>query len=302
VEFTLTFEGTSATLLLSGGNQNEYNIFVDDKFVSVISINNPSLTPYPVASGLTDSVHKLTVTKRTEAFFGVQVLHSVVLDSNKWLQPSSPLPTRRLEFIGDSITCGYGDEGVFPCSFSAQTENNFKAYGTQIGLHFNAEVSIICWSGKGLVRNYGDKNVTSVDPLPSYYNDTLASVSPSPPWPFKWIPDGVVINLGTNDYSTQPSPSQSIFVPAYLKFISQIRMRYGNGVNLFLVCGPMIGNPCCDYVQQAVKNTQPNVYFINLQGILTQADLGCDYHPNVNGHTKMANIAIPIIGKALSWS
>jgi len=63
----------------------------------------------------------------------------------------------------------------------------------------------------------------------------------------------------------------------------------------------MIGNPCCDYVQQVVTQAQPNVHFVNLQGILTQGDLGCDYHPNVNGHAKMANIAMPIIASALNW-
>ncbi len=29
------------------------------------------------------------------------------------------------------------------------------------------------WSGKGVVRNYGDVNQMSVDPLPSLYNRTL---------------------------------------------------------------------------------------------------------------------------------
>jgi len=301
VEFSLEFEGTSISLIFSGGNQNEYDITIDGKALPTLTITSGNLTPYPIAFGLTDTTHTLTVAKRTEAFFGVQALHTIVLDTGKWLQPSTPLPTRKLEFIGDSITCGYGDEGTFPCSFSAQTENNLKGYSGLVGDHFKAQISVECWSGKGLVRNYGDKNITSPDPLPSYYNKTLASIDNSPEWEFKWIPNGVVINLGTNDYSTQPFPPQTVFIPAYLDFIKYIRMHYGQDVQLFLVCGPMTGSPCCDYVQQVVTQAQPNVHYVNLQGILTQSDLGCDYHPNVSGHSKMANITIPIIGTALNW-
>jgi len=302
VEFSLSFEGTSLTLVFSGGGNNEYNVSIDGVDHPLLVISSSNQTPYRVASGLSDTVHKLTVFKRTEAFFGVQVFHSIVLDTNKWIQPASPSPTRKLEFIGDSITCGYGDEGVFPCSFTPQTENNLFSYSSQVSKHFSAEVYVECWSGKGLVRNYGDKNITSVDPLPSYYNKTLASTDNSPVWTFSWKPDGVIINLGTNDYSTQPAPPADLFLSSYKTFITLIRNRYGNNIQLFLVCGPMIGNPCCQYVQQVVLDNQPNVHYVDLQGILQQSDLGCDYHPNVSGHTKMADKTIPVIASALNWT
>jgi len=303
VVFYFSFEGTSLTLILSGGNQNEYNVFIDANPSTTLIIKSSSLNTYPIASGLTDTVHKVLITKRTEANFGVQVLHSIVLGTNKWVLPSSPVPKRRLEFIGDSITCGYGDEGVFPCSFSPQTENNLKAYGALVAEYFDADVFVECWSGKGLVRNYGDQKITSTNPFPIYFNKTLASIdNNSPIWNFSWIPNGVIINLGTNDYSTQPSPPSDIFISAYKTFITEIRKKYGNNVQLFLVCGPMIGNPCCKYVNQVVQENQPNVHYVNLEGILQQSDLGCDYHPNFNGHIKMANITVPIIKSALNWN
>jgi len=302
VGFSFFFEGTSVSLVFSGGNQNEYNVSIDDNDYPVIIITSTNMMTYPVASGLTNAVHKIIIIKRTEAEFGVQVLHSIVLDTNKWLQPSPPIPTRRLEFIGDSITCGYGDEGIFPCGFTPQTENNLKAYSGIVADYFAAAVFVECWSGKGLVRNYGDKNPTSTDPFPSYYNRTLASANNSPTWSFSWIPDGVVINLGTNDYSTQPAPSADVFNAAYKMFINQIRTRYGAKLHLFLVCGPMIGNPCCQNVKQVVAENQPNVHFVDLEGILQQSDLGCDYHPNVAGHKKMADLTVPVIAAALNWN
>lgn len=63
-----------------------------------------------------------------------------------------------------------------------------------------------------IFSNHGDPNVTSVDPFPVYYPRTLASV-PNSQWNFQYIPDAIVINLGTNDYSTKPQPPANIFVP-----------------------------------------------------------------------------------------
>lgn len=52
--------------------------------------------------------------------------------------------------------------------------------------------------------------------------------------------DAVVINLGTNDYSTQPSPPQEIFETGYKDFIAQIQQQYSSQTPFFLVCGPLI--------------------------------------------------------------
>src|SRR3712207_9021009 len=41
-------------------------------------------------------------------------------------------------------------------------------------------------------------------------------------------PDIVLINLGTNDYSTLVKPTPEQYVGAYLKMIDNIRSRYGN--------------------------------------------------------------------------
>ena len=65
-----------------------------------------------------------------------------------------------------------------------------------------AQVHVVAWSGKGVVRNYQDPGITSPDPLPIYFNRTIG-VHPAPIWDFaQYKPDAVVINLGTNDFST----------------------------------------------------------------------------------------------------
>jgi len=210
---------------------------------------------------------------------------------------------RKIEFVGDSITCGFGDEGANPdCPFTAATENNYRTYGSLTSLALNADLHLEAWSGKGVVRNYGDKNITSINPFPIYFPRTLANDNLSN-WNFSsWIPDAVVINLGTNDYSTPPQPPQNVFEEGYKKFIASIQVAYASTQQLpiFLVCGPLIGNPCCSYVQNVA--TELGLYYIDLQNILTYPeDYGCAGHPNVIGHQKMYNITSPFIQKVLNW-
>jgi len=147
----------------------------------------------------------------------------------------------------------------------------------------------------------------SVDPFPVYYPRTLANVAQSS-WSFaSWVPRAVVINLGTNDFSTQPQPTAEQFktgiafsthpspllpqhphlliqLQGYTNFIAKIRAGYSSypGLKFFLVCGPLIGNPCCEYIQAVAKAEGVNFHYINMQGILQYpADFGCDGHPNV---------------------
>jgi hypothetical protein len=201
-------------------------------------------------------------------------------------------------------------------------------------------VHIEAWSGKGVVRNFGDPSTTSVDPFPVYFNRTIA-VHPDPIWDFAHFqPDAVVINLGTNDYSTyvsrrqslirkasawynvryapiywqlvccsaaavamhsNPTPPQSVFVQGYQSLIAQVRSAYGSKMPIFLACGPMIGNPCCQYVQQVVQSSS-NTHYIDLTKLnLQPSDYGCAGHPSVSGQKKMAVAAEPVIASVLGW-
>jgi len=251
---------------------------------------------------LSNGQHQFLIVKRTEAFFGIVTFNGLVLDPNQSLYPPPPRPTRTIEFLGDSITCGYGDEGVYPCSFSANTENVYRTYDFLTAQYFDADIHVESWSGKGVVRNYGDTNITSVNPFPLYWNRTLANNPNGDYYNFAWLPDAIVINLGTNDYSTNPTPPPGIFITGYQNYIEAIRTSYTpHNPTIFLACGPLIGDPCCSYVQDVVGN-DTSLTFINLQNILQfPEDYGCDYHPNYLGHMLMANITIPVVGKVMGW-
>ena len=122
--------------------------------------------------------------------FGPTVVSEVIIEG-ELLAP--PPVTRRMEVIGDSITAGYGNEGVAPCGFSAETENHYLTYASVAARTVGAELHTIAWSGKGMVYNFGDD---TFQPLPELYDRTIASEDAG--WSFEWQPDVVAVNLRAN--------------------------------------------------------------------------------------------------------
>ncbi len=118
----------------------------------------------------------------------------------------------------------------------------------------------------------------------------------------------MVINLGTNDYSTQPWPSDDQFIGGYQALIADIESAYtgvGSGMpKLVLVCGPMQTTPAhCTNVQTVANQYGEGAYFININGVLNDpsTDYGCDGHPSVIGHGKMAAALAPFIQSIMNW-
>ena len=301
-----SFEGTSCSIRLKD-TLNEYSVVVDQRAPRLLTADS-LLSVYPVASGLSDSApHTIMIQKRSETFVGKAVFSGFMLDKGCELLPAEKRPDRRIEFIGNSITCGYGVEGDSTgCHFSVETENATMSYAAMTARELHADYSLIAYSGRGVVRNYGDSNKVSVDPMPSLYGRICFSDSIKK-WNYSsWIPQAVVINLGTNDFSTQPFPDKEVFQEAYLRLIRRVRTLYP-GSTLFCVCGPMIGEPCWSYIREVVEQEQKgkrdkDVFFAGIdRNVLTETDWGCDNHPNVFGMQKMTGVLVAAIKLRMNW-
>ena len=70
--------------------------------------------------------------------------------------PLSPKPVRRMEFIGNSITCGTGsDQSVVPCDKGVWQDqhNAYLSYGPAVARSFNAQWQLSAVSGIGLMHS-----------------------------------------------------------------------------------------------------------------------------------------------------
>ena len=68
--------------------------------------------------------------------------------------PAAPTPrARSIELVGDSISAGYGSRGhagtPYGCPVDDNTSGNYWTYNWQLAEAFNADITVIAWSGKG---------------------------------------------------------------------------------------------------------------------------------------------------------
>ena len=305
VTIEAAFEGTSLVVLLEDG-QNSYNVTIDGQ-ESVVH-TRPGENRIVLAEGLADGRHTLRMTKRTETFFGTPVFIGFEIDAGRNLISLPPALERRIEFIGDSITAGYGSEGNSPtCTFSKETENVELTYAAVTANELEAGYTIIAVSGVGIVRNYNTADKMSPGTMLTYY-DLTTTDKDSLEWDFnRWVPDAVVINLGTNDFSTAPHPAGEVFLQGYTELIMKARSRYANA-HIFAMAGPIMVDPAEDTIRSVVTQMREilnddRVHFVKIENnlVLSGTDYGCDWHPNASGHRKIAEQLVPRIRQEMNW-
>jgi lysophospholipase L1-like esterase len=212
----------------------------------------------------------------------------------------------RMLVIGDSITAAYGSDGAFPCSFTAATENEAHSYAALVAQQIQAELHVVAWSGKGVVRNYGDVNPTSAEPMPTYYNRTLATspFSTDPMGGNYWSPsqfpaDVVLVMLGTNDFSTQPAPSDEQFVTGLVDLLHRIAVDYPQAKgHVAAMCAPMQTGRQCANIATAAQQAGVNYVFIDPNVFV--GGYGCDYHPSAQTQQLMADVVTPAVKAMLN--
>ena len=79
-----------------------------------------------LATALPDGTHQLRLMYVVEGYELKPDFRGFILDEGARLLPPPALPQHTIEFIGNSITCGYGTESVVaPDPFEYETENHY---------------------------------------------------------------------------------------------------------------------------------------------------------------------------------
>ena len=211
-----------------------------------------------------------------------------------------PLPERpvKMEFIGDSITCGYGVEGRSEAeTFTTATENAAKGYAFLTAEALNADAVLTCFSGHGIISGYtGDPAVRNdADLVPPYYEKEGRCESRLPdgrlaeeiPRDFSaFRPDYIVLNLGTNDLSWCQTDEKRgrEFARLYTGFLKTVR-RNNPGARILCALGvmgtglnPMVRLAAEEYCRET-GDRQVRLLMLEEQNAARDG-YGSDYHPN----------------------
>lgn len=128
-------------------------------------------------------------------------------------------------------------------------------------------------------------------------------------WDFsQFQPQAVVINLGTNDFSTTSDPTEQEFVDAYVTLLERVREAYPEALILCTV-GPLLGGTdlttaranIASAVQQRADAGDAGVQTFELAPQNAGDGYGCDYHPSLRTHEIMADVLIDVLGTDLGW-
>jgi len=301
-EVIVRFSGTAIAARLSTTRNDQIQVVIDGKPTSVLALSKePAL--YVVGQDLPLGEHTVILFKRTEAAFGVTRFYGLQLAADARLL-AAPMARRNIEFVGDSITCGYGDEALNEKErVSAVTSNHYMTYAAIAARRLLADHVAVAVSGIRLTEISGSVS------MPSVYL-RVDPDSKDPEWDFSRgpVPDVVVINLGTNDFRTG-TLGESDWKGSYFRFLDFVRSKRPRA-HIFLTNGPIMGpSEALEHLQRwnrevvaqrrAAGDTRIEVLDFDVQK--PTDGYGSDFHPSVRTHERMAAQLAAAIDKAVNW-
>ncbi|MEI7735125.1 MAG: SGNH/GDSL hydrolase family protein [Ferruginibacter sp.] len=299
VYMTMRFTGNLITAVINdqelwNSNHNYLQIIIDD---TMKRIQTKAKTNFITLFNLSDGPHTLTICKNTESNIGFIEFAGVYC--NELLTPV-PKPKRKMEFIGNSITCGASsDASEIPCGKGVWQDqhNAYMAYGSVTARALNAQWHLSSVSGIGLIHSCCNMNII----MPPVFNK-IDLRGDSVLWNFKqYQPDVLTVCLGQND-GIQDS---AIFCTAYINFIHQLRSYYPK-TKIVLLSSPMADEKLKAVLKKQIiaivnsvnKNSRSKLgyYFFS-----RSFNGGCDYHPSMEEHQLIAKELTGYLKKLMHW-
>jgi hypothetical protein len=242
------------------------------------------------------------------------------IDVPKTCTPIAPpsRPLRRLEFIGDSITCGFGNLASsfldkVPCTVPPSGwlayEDFDLATPSLAAKAFHAETHTECISQVGITRDGATPARTTPYNMTRYIHRTLPTLPDAAlEWDYNlWTPDLAIVNLGTNDYDisqiVHAQPSFADFEGNYSNLLGDFVSHYqGKLKQMLVLCGPMTKTQCPSVkkVATVLNSTFPSLN-VRYQELTLKSLNGCIFHPDVDGHRSIFEQVSPTISEMTGW-
>ncbi|MEO5583761.1 MAG: GDSL-type esterase/lipase family protein [Saprospiraceae bacterium] len=302
------FEGDSCIIwfknLTGSGNHGYVVIVSDSTYQDRVKILDTSSQRVSVYGSKKQRIHQVNLIKATEASNGdlaiLRVQAQLILSRNQF-------PNTRIEFIGNSITCGMGNDTLeIPCGSGQwyDQHNAYYSYASIAARTLNLEPMLSSVSGIGIYRCWN----IDCQAMPDVYDNLQLGTDSTKRWDFsRWTPDIVSICLGTNDFSDgdgihERKPFDSvIFIHRYMDFIQRIYTHYPHA-QIVLLTSPMLHEIKAAALYRLLNTItlQSNTVNINRPEIKTFQFLpmqatGCSTHPSKEEHQVMADQLIQFL-------
>lgn len=276
-------------LSLSCDRDTYFTVYVDgeradERFFA--SAEDDALT---VASFVELGFHTVKVLRQTEMQWSLAVLESVTVTGSLDSAPADR--DILIEFIGDSLTSGYGNLGgqSAPNAGIALYEDATRTYAFLTAESFGADATLISCSGVRLSR--GDSKFSALE---FYQNAALYRSREISYENNSRVPDLIVINLGANDYFSESDVED--FGAEVRALIEYVRDFYGVDIPIVWAYN-MIGEGNSAYMQKmrevidAMGGEEVGLYYTKLEFDRS----GGGAHPSLTGHEWSAKKLVKFI-------
>ena len=274
------FIGSSLSVNLKTTALSYMRVYIDGKETEDRIQITSSKNSYSIASGLLDGYHMARIVKTTEMQEAVWTIFSFEADKFASVPEKSDL---RIEFIGDSITAGYGSLGSSGASRTVHNSDSTRTYAYYTAQKLNADYSVVAWSGICVKAFYWvtDRNMLSLYPqLYAVGND----------YSFGFNPNVVVLNLGTNDsgYLSNHPEYETQFSTDYKELLQLIRTK---NPQAYIIClyGMMGTDEKIDNgIKTAVSSMNDSRIVYNPFGTIVENESGAAGHPSATAQNGWA--------------
>jgi lysophospholipase L1-like esterase len=228
VYFESRFTGDAVTLKFDDPSNN-LNVVVDGRIVAIVK--KPGRTEYRL-DRLGAGEHTIRLEKRSETQYATGRFEGFFVPE-KTAALAAPAYPRQIEFIGDSLTVGYGNTSPYnDCTPEEvfETTDAQQGFGPLVAKHFKAAYRINAFSGLGMVRNYGGFEHSKYR-MPMLYPRAIFD-DPTSASRDGWKPQIIITGIGGNDFSTPVKPGEpwtnqaelkADYVKTYTAFVTRLR-------------------------------------------------------------------------------
>lgn len=245
-----------------------------------------------IAAGLEAGLHTVKVLKQN--MNGNTSVDAIVLSGELRETPADG--ELFIEFIGDSITCGYANLGINKTDdvVGAETTEATATYAYLTAQALGADHSMVSVSGIGIYKGFTDFNMPEIYPYICYRRDqSVKDFQPTRK------PNVVVINLGTNDEGRIGSNTAE-FKAHVETLIGLVRETYGEDTPIVFCYNSMKRGKIAPNLIQEVINAKGGAE-AKLYSVVMTTDISSitpnththngapGNHPNAEQHQKQAD-------------
>ncbi len=248
-----------------------------------------------------DGDHRVSCVRINEILDAVPlVMRDITIDGDAPALLTKPvMPDRRMLFVGDSITCGYGLLTRGPGNgFKTAEQDGAHTFAALTAEHFGAEAQFVCISGRGVVRNCDNFEAPRI---PEFFDQT--TISNPAPWDHTaYTPDLIVVNAGTNDTAGEADPiTPEAFGEGAAAFIRHLRTVYPQAKILWVY--GMMTDAMHEALDKTIAAMQDDmVHYLKLRAVCEfENEQGASSHPNQRAHRRCAGVVIDKVSELMGW-